>query len=90
MEIKNEKPRFMTPEQLESFKWRIYNTFKSVVVPIILSMTLVQLEANPNNLSCLLEKQFWVNTAYAIMVALVGSVLAGLDKVSRMKVGKSG
>lgn len=80
----------MTPEMLESFKWRVINTFKSVILPIVLSMLLVQLQEHPNDLRCLGEQQFWFNMAYAVLVALVGSALAGLDKVNRMKTGKSG
>lgn len=79
----------MTPEMLDGFKWRVYNTFKSVILPIVLSMVLVQLQNHPNDLSCLGEQQFWVNMAYAVLVAIVGSALAGLDKVNRMKTGRS-
>ena len=75
----------LTSEQLSSFKWRIWNTFKSVILPIVLSMILIQLENHPNDLSCLAERSFWLNMAYAVLVALVGSTLAGLEKVTRMK-----
>lgn len=80
---------FMTVEQWESFKWRVINTFKSVVLPIVLSMVLVQLQNHPNDLTCLGEVQFWMNIGYAVLVAIVGSTLAGLEKVNRMRVGKS-
>lgn len=68
----------------KSFAFRMYNTFKSIILPIALSLTLIQLQNHPNDLTCLLEGQFWMNMAYAIVVALVGSAIAGLDKVHRM------
>ena len=73
--------------EVKAFMFRMWNTFKSVVLPIVLSMTLIQLQNHPNNLSCLGEGQFWINMGYAVLVALVGSAIAGLDKVSRMKEG---
>ena len=75
----------LTDKQWDSFKWRIWNTFKSVILPIILSMVLIQLQDHPNDLTCLLERTFWLNVAYSVVVALVGSTLAALDKVNRMK-----
>lgn len=72
-----------TPEQLDSFKWRVYNTFKSVVLPIVLGMVLVELQEH-GNFDGILTKEVWINIAYAVVVALVGSTIAGLDKVSRM------
>ena len=72
-----------TPEQLDSFKWRIYNTFKSVVLPIVLGMVLVELQEH-GNFDGIITKEVWINIAYAVVVALVGSTIAGLDKVSRM------
>lgn len=68
----------------KAFAFRVYNVFKSVILPIILGMTYVQLQNNPNDLSCLLEAQFWFNMAYAIIVALVGSAIAGLEKANRV------
>lgn len=72
-----------TPEQLDSFKWRVYNTFKSVVLPIVLGMVLVELQEH-GNFDGILTKDVWINIAYAVVVALVGSTIAGLEKVSRM------
>jgi hypothetical protein len=72
-----------TPEQLDSLKWRIWNTFKSVVLPIVLGMVLVELQEH-GNFDGILTKDVWINIAYAVVVALVGSAIAGLDKVSRM------
>ena len=72
-----------TPEQLDSLKWRIWNTFKSVVLPIVLGMVLVELQEH-GNFDGILTKDVWINIAYAVVVALVGSTIAGLEKVSRM------
>jgi len=70
--------------ELKAFLFRVYNTFKSVILPIILSMVLIQLQNHPGDVSCLLEKDFWFNMLYAVIVALVGGAIAGLDKLSRM------
>ena len=72
-----------TPEQLDSFKWRIANTFKSIILPIVLGMILMELQEH-GNFDGILTKDVWINIAYAVVVALVGSTVAGLDKVSRM------
>lgn len=75
----------LTAEQWNSFKWRVWNVFKSIVFPIVLSALYVQLQNHPNDLSCLGEVQFWLNMLYAVLLALVGAGLVGLDKVNRMK-----
>lgn len=72
-----------TPEQLDSFKWRITNTFKSIILPIVLGMILRELQEH-GNFDGILTKDVWINIAYAVVVALVGSTIAGLEKVSRM------
>jgi hypothetical protein len=73
----------ITKEQLNSFLWRCYNTFKSTILPIVLGMVLVQLQES-GNFDGLFSKDIWLRIAYAVVVALVGSAIAGLDKVSRM------
>lgn len=77
-----------TPDQLNSFKWRTWNTFKTVVLPIILSMLLVQLQKY-ESISCLTDTEFWASMAYSVLVAIISAMLAGLDKVNRMKTGRS-
>jgi hypothetical protein len=72
-----------TPEQVDSFKWRVYNTFKSIILPIALGMILVELQEH-GNFDGVFTKDIWIQIAYAVVVALIGSALAGLDKVSRM------
>lgn len=76
--------KLFTPEQLESFKWRVYNVFRSTILPIVLGMILVQLKEY-GNFEGLFSKDIWLRIAYAVVVALVGSALAGLEKVARMK-----
>lgn len=68
---------------LKAFAFRFYNAFKSVVLPIVLGMVLVELQEH-GNFDGILTKDVWINIAYAVVVALVGSAIAGLDKVSRM------
>ena len=72
-------------EQLKSFLFRVYNTFKSVILPIVIPLVFIELQNNPDNVSCLLEGSFWMKVLYAVVVALVGSALAGLDKLTRTK-----
>ncbi len=74
----------LTPQQIDSLKWRVWNTFKSVILPIVLPIVLIELQSNPNNLDVLITWGFWVKILYATLVALVGAAIAGLDKVSRM------
>lgn len=68
----------------KAFAFRVYNVFKSVILPIVAYMVYERLKANPNDLSCLLEGEFWTSTLYAVIIAVLGSTIAGLDKVSRM------
>jgi len=71
-------------DKLRSFAYRTWNTFKSVIVPIVLPLVLIELENNPGEIVCLLSGSFWLKVAYAVVVALVGGALAGIDKVARM------
>ena len=71
-------------EVWRAFAFRVYNTFKSVILPLVLSLTLMELENNPGDLSCLLSWEFCSKIAYAVVVAVIGGAVAGLDKVQRM------
>ncbi len=66
-----------------AFLWRVYNTFKSVILPAVLPILIYELEQSPKDLSILWSGQLWVNIAYVSILALLGSTLAGLDKVYR-------
>jgi hypothetical protein len=76
--------KLITAEQWDSFRWRVYNVFKSTILPIVLGMVLIELQEH-GNFEGLFTKEIWVNIAYAVVVALVGSAIAGLDKVVRMR-----
>lgn len=75
--------RIKSPE-LKAFMFRMYNTFKSVILPIVLPLVLLELQNNPDDLSCLLQGEFWYKILYAVVIALVGGAVAGLDKITRM------
>lgn len=65
-----------------AFLWRFWNTLKVSVLPAIFLVFLQELEA-VGDLSCLKDPQMWMKIGYAGLVALIASILAGLDKVSR-------
>lgn len=69
----------------KAFAFRMYNTFKTIVLPIVLSMVYLELQNNPDDIACLLSGVFWLKVAYAVIVAVIGSALAGIDKITRMK-----
>lgn len=72
-------------EVLKAFAFRVYNTFKSVILPIVLSLIVLELEKTPGDLSILVSGEFWYKILYAVIVALIGGAVAGLDKVKRME-----
>lgn len=72
-------------EKLKAFTYRAWNTFKSVILPIVIPLVYLELQNNPDNIGCLLEGAFWMKVLYAVAVALVGAGVAGLDKLTRMK-----
>ena len=76
--------KLFTTEQWESFKWRVWNTLRSIIFPIVLGTVLVTLE-NYGSFEGIFKKEVWINIAYSVAVALIGSALAGLEKVTRMK-----
>ena len=78
----------LTKKQLakwNAFQWRVRNTFKSIVLPVALPFILAELTDNPNSFAGFVDKELWVKLAWIIAVALVGSAVAGLDKVKRMQ-----
>ena len=68
---------------LRAFMFRFYNTFKSVVLPIVLGVILYELKEH-GNFEGLMEEKVWVEVLFTIVLTLVGSAVAGLDKVSRV------
>ena len=68
---------------LRAFMFRFYNTFKSVVLPIVFGVILYELKEH-GNFEGLMEEKVWVEVIFTIVLTLVGSAVAGLDKVSRV------
>lgn len=74
----------ISKEKVEAFKWRCYNTFKSVILPVAIPIILVRMESMPNDLSILVSIELWESVAYAVIIALLGSIIAGIDKTRRV------
>lgn len=68
----------------EAFAWRVWNTFKSTVLPISAMIILARLNDTPNSLDVLLTKSLWESVGFAVIVSLLSGVIAGADKVKRM------
>jgi hypothetical protein len=70
---------------LRAFIWRVINVFTSVILPAIIPLIYLELQKPDNigSISCLFQSEFLNMMLYVSVVALVGSVIAGLDKVRR-------
>ena len=69
---------------LKAFAFRFYNVFKSVVLPLVLGIILRELNEH-GNFTGLMEEKVWQEVLFTIVLTLVGSAVAGLEKVSRME-----
>lgn len=69
---------------LKAFAFRFYNVFKSVVLPLVLGTILHELKEH-GNFTGLMEEKVWQEVLFTIVFTIVGSAVAGLDKVSRME-----
>lgn len=69
---------------LKAFAFRFYNVFKSVVLPLVLRTILRELKEH-GNFTVLMEEKVWQEVLITIVLTIVGSAVAGLDKVSRME-----
>ena len=69
---------------LKAFAFRFYNVFKSVVLPLVLGTILRELNEH-GNFTGLMEEKVWQEVLFTIVLTLVGSAVAGLEKVSRME-----
>lgn len=69
---------------LKAFAFRFYNVFKSVVLPLVLGIILRELKEH-GNFTGLMEEKVWQEVLFTIVFTLLGSAVAGLDKVSRME-----
>ena len=72
-------------EMINAFSWRFYNTFKSVILPVALPFILSQMQKTPNSFEFVTNKEFWVALAYAIVISVLGSTIAGIDKLRRVE-----
>lgn len=69
---------------LKAFAFRFYNVFKSVVLPLVLGIILRELNEH-GNFTGLMEEKVWQEVLFTVVLTLVGSAAAGLEKVSRME-----
>lgn len=69
---------------IKAFAFRFYNVFKSVVLPLVLGIILRELKEH-GNFTGLMEEKVWQEVLFTIVLTLLGSAVAGLDKVSRME-----
>ena len=69
---------------IKAFAFRFYNVFKSVVLPLVLGTILRELNEH-GNFTGLMEEKVWQEVLFTIVLTLVGSAVAGLEKVSRME-----
>lgn len=69
---------------LKAFAFRFYNVFKSIVLPIILGAIFLELKEH-GSFEGLFDKDMWLNLLYTIVFTLVGSAIAGLDKINRVQ-----
>ena len=72
----------------KAFAWRVYNTFKTIILPVALPVIIAHCDYYQDNIFLMfISKELWLNLAYVSIIALLGSALAGLDKVYRMENG---
>lgn len=70
---------------IDAFVWRFLNTMKASLFPAVLGVLLMELE-RVGDLSCLADPVTWQKVGFAGLVAILTSILAGLDKVQRENV----
>ena len=73
---------------IRAFVWRVYNTFKTVILPLILPLILIEVQAvlqDAGDLSPLFCSEFWASLLFVVILTLIGAALAGFDKVRRME-----
>ena len=73
----------MNKELLTAFGWRVYNTFKTVILPVGGLVVLIQLRETPDSLDVLTTWALWESVLYAVLTTLLGSLVAGAEKVIR-------
>jgi len=75
----------MKNDKVEAFLWRFYNTFKSVIFPVVAGVLLIELQKNPGQLDVLLSKDLWELIGYSLLISVLGSAVAGVDKLTRVE-----
>jgi hypothetical protein len=70
---------------VDAFVWRFFNTMKASWLPATLLVLLTELE-KAQDVAILADMGLWRKVAFAGLVAVLTSVLAGLDKVQRENV----
>ena len=75
----------MKNDKVEAFLWRFYNTFKSVIFPVVAGVLLIELEKNPGQLDVLLSGELWELVGYSLLISVLGSAVAGVDKLTRVE-----
>jgi len=71
-------------KKLDSLKWRVFNTFKTVYLPVFAGVLLLKLQDTPEKIDILLSAELWESVIYAGLITLLGSLMAGGDKVRRI------
>lgn len=74
----------LTQKQIESFKWRVWNTFKSTILPVAAVTIYARLSQTEGQIDILGSWELWEAVIYAVLISLLGSLVAGVDKVKRM------
>ena len=75
---------FFSNPKVQAFLWRVWNTFKSIMALPMLLVLYDALSASETGLGVLTDKGLWNSVIYAGVFALIGSIIAGFDKVKRM------
>lgn len=70
---------------IEAFLWRFLNTMKASWLPAMLLVLVSELEG-AGDLTALADGDVWQRVLYAGLLALLTSIIAGLDKVQRENV----
>jgi hypothetical protein len=70
---------------LTPFLWRVWNTFKTTTLPVVALFLLPELD-KLTGISGLASPEIWDRVALGVLASLLGSVIAGTDRVLRHKV----
>ena len=73
----------MNKDKVEAFLWRFYNTFKTTIWPVMAGAMYTYFQNHAGNLSVIASWDFWNYVIYAVIIAILGSALAGAEKVIR-------